>query len=233
MDGLVRQGAGGGELGEVDGPVVEAVGAALPGDALDGGGDAIVAGVVGGERQVPAVEALVEVAQVGDGGGGGAHDAAPLVDEGRLVEAVELPGVGHELPEPGGARLRDRARIEAALDGDDPEEVLGEPRLAQGEGDVLPVEAGPAVPLEEGCAPGVGAGEEADVAHGAPGDRDVDVREREGGERGALGIVEILRDRAVEAPGRLVVHAVAHGERARLLVEARAAHGGRRGRGAR
>jgi hypothetical protein len=134
--------------------------------------------------------------------------------------------LGHELPEPGRARRRDGARVEAALHRGEPEQVLGQARLAQGERDALPVQCGAAVALEERRAPRLGAGEEADVTHGAPGDGHAQVGEREAPQGLPLGIVEVLREGAIEALGEVDV------ERALALREARAAHGrgGRRRR---
>ncbi len=163
--------------------------------------DALEPDVVGREREIPAVEALVEIAEVGDRGRRGAAEALPFVDPVALLEAVERARLGHELKESRGAGGREAPRIEAALDRRYPDEILGQARLAQGELDPIAVHRRPPEPREERRAPPVGAREEAHVAHRPAGDRDRDVRHRERAERHAVGVVEVLVARTLEVLG--------------------------------
>ena len=86
--------------------------------------DGAVAGVVGGEDQRPGAEADVEILEQAGRGLGGALGIAARVDPVADLEPVGARGAGHELPDAAGALPRGRARIEAALDHGQVDEIL-------------------------------------------------------------------------------------------------------------
>src|SRR5262249_38017104 len=140
----------------------------------DGLGDPRVSGVVGGERERPAPEALTQLAEQGERGGRRSLRVAPLVPARRDREPIAFGGRGDELPDAKGAGVRVGAGQERALDDRYVLEVLGKPGSGQ-----LPPDVGevPAAPLQpENHWGGIPRGEEKLPFEALP---DVPLRQRD------------------------------------------------------
>ena len=88
--------------------------------------------VVGGERELPAAEARVQIAQVANGRLRAAFGVEPLVDPAIDAQAVGSCRLGHELPEPSRACVRGDARVHPALDEREPDQIFRKVRRAKG-----------------------------------------------------------------------------------------------------
>ena len=105
-----------------------------------------VAGVVGGEHQVPGAEANVEILEVAGGRVDGALGIAAGVDPIADLEPIGARGARHELPDAAGADTGARAGVEAAFDHRHVEEILGQPLALQGLLEQLAIASGAAQP---------------------------------------------------------------------------------------
>ncbi len=116
-------------------------GQALPLVGRDRAPDAAFAAVVGGERQLPAPEHVVEPLQVVERGVRGGHDVAAVVLPVVLREAVVLARRGDELPQARGPRARVGVRVEGALHDRQQRDLRGHAALLHFLHDVVQVAA--------------------------------------------------------------------------------------------
>ena len=109
--------------------------------------DRAVAGVVGGEHEVPGPEPDVEILEVAGGRVDGPLRIASSVDPVADLEAVGAGGAGHELPDPARAHPRARAVVEAAFDHGHVEEISRQSLADEHRLEQVAVAARPAQPV--------------------------------------------------------------------------------------
>src|SRR5471032_1934958 len=78
--------------------------------------DAALAPVVGGQRQLPVAEHVVQALQIGQGGVGRGDDAAAVILEGGLFEVQVATRARHELPHAGRVGARQGVRVVGRFD---------------------------------------------------------------------------------------------------------------------
>ena len=99
------------------------------------------AGVVGGHREVPIAELVVEIFQVAGGGACGSLGILAIVDPHVVAKPVSASPAGHKLPDAAGADPRNCQRMESGLGLREIDQILRDALLFEGGDDHVVVAA--------------------------------------------------------------------------------------------